>query len=361
MGKKEGSIVKLRMLVIILAVCGAAAASALPGTAVSAQLLTGAQDVVSVSGAAVTDAVSLHDAETGLPSRFRVDLSFASLEQSWGITTRMEAQTLGSPGFQTLWTRALVWGNLLENLMTVKAGLLDETAFSFTWRPWGSEIIWGSQSDGRLGLELQARPISGLSLGWVYPILTSSTALDCLSASYLAAAYEREGLGRVVGGLQLAKAANSTYAWLGADLTMLKDLSARVAAQAFYIGDATYFWLELYQEAGYSLDSLGFSVKAWEEVYARAGSSLAWQVEPAVSYAAAPFQLGVFGDAGTLLALDPNPGVAALPFGLAAGAWASLALAPSALIKLGGRWVLPDLAAAASTVQVFITFSWQVL
>jgi uncharacterized membrane protein YqgA involved in biofilm formation len=114
----------------------------------------------------------------------------------------------------------------------------------------------------------------------------------------------------------------------------------------------------VYQEAGYAFGDLGLSLKAWEEAYSLAGSSLAWQAEPAVSYTIGSVTVGMEGDLGTLLLKDPNPGVASLPFGLAAGALVSFAASPNTLMQLGGRFIMPDITVSSSTVQIFLSFVW---
>ena len=52
----------------------------------SAELDTGVQDVITFSGSAMSDAVSLYDVNTGMPSRFRIGLGVGSMDGNWGIT-----------------------------------------------------------------------------------------------------------------------------------------------------------------------------------------------------------------------------------------------------------------------------------
>jgi hypothetical protein len=340
--------------------CSAAVALAQGGPVVkvSGLLQTGFQDVTTITSTGQTDEVSLYDALSGNPTRFRIGMSLTTADGDWGITTRLDNEYLSTGGVAPSWNQALVWGTLFERLVTLKAGLLDEEAFSFTWRSWGAELIWGDQFDGNLGAELQLAPLPGLTLGYVFPILGGVTAMDSLKSSYLAAAFEVAGLGRLVGGAQLSPAINSTYAWVGADLAAVQGLILRVAAQAFYIGDTNFSWLQVYQEAGYVFGPLALTLKAWEEAYAAKNSSLAWQAEPTVSYSIGVVTVALTGAAGTLLARDPNPGASVLPFGFAAGGYASFALAPTSEIRLGGRFLMPDISVSSSTVQVFVSFVW---
>jgi hypothetical protein len=338
--------------------CGVVFAQGAPLVTLTGQLQTGVQDVVALGAGTVSDAVSLYDIESGSPSRFRVGVLFASPDGTWGISTRLDGENLAVGGLTATWNRAFVWGDLFDRLVTVKAGLLGEESFSFTWRSWGAENIWGDQFDGNLGAELQVRPLPGLLVAYVYPILNGTKALDSLESGYVAAAFEAQGIGRLVAGAQLSNAINSTSAWVGMDLTLLANFTARAAAQAFYVGDAQYSWIQVYEEAGYQLGDAGLSLKAWEEAYAAPGSALGFRIEPAAAYSFGTLTLGVVVDGGNLMAVDPNPGVAALPLGWAAGAFCAYALAPAAIIKAGCRYLVPDVSETAASLQVFASFAW---
>jgi opacity protein-like surface antigen len=306
----------------------------------------------------VSDAISLYDISSGKPSRFRIGLGVGSSDGQWGITTRLDNELLLSGGQSATWNRALVWGKLFDALMTLKAGLLDEEAFAFAWQPWGAEQIWGGQFDGKLGAEVQLTPVSGLTVGYIFPIEDGISFIDSIRGSYIAAAYAMPDLFTVVGGVQLSRADYSTDAWLGIDVKGLAGLSARLAAQAKSIGDANISWLEVYEEAGYVVAGIGLNIKAWEEVYAAADSGVGWQVEPTVSYGIGIATLGLSGDLGSLIEQDPAPGNAELPFGYAVAAFVSFALAPSSTIKIGGRYEVGDISASSSTLQTFVSYRW---
>ena len=325
----------------------------------SAELDTGAQDVIAFSGSSMSDAVSLSYAPIGIPSRFRLGLGVGSLDGNWGIATRLDSELLQAGGLAASWNRALVWGKVFDNLVTIKAGLLDEEAFAFTWRPWGVENIWGAQFDGNLGAEVQVSPISNLTLGYIFPIQDGISFTDSLKGSNVAASYAMPGMFAVVGGIQLSRAINSSDAWLGLDVKAVEGLTARVAAQAMNIGDANVGWLEVYQEAGYMIEGVGLNLKAWEELYAAANSGIGWQVEATVSYPMGIVTLTLSGDLGNLVSQDPNPSVPALqPFGIAIAPYVALALAPSSTIQAGTRFKVGDLNTSNATLQTFVSFRW---
>ena len=243
--------------------------------------------------------------------------------------------------------------------MTFKAGLLDEEAFAFSWRPWGAENIWGAQFDGSLGAEVQVRPVSGLAVGWIFPIQDGISFTDSLKGSNIAASYEMPGVFVVVGGVQLSRAVNSSDAWLGLDIDAVEGLTARVAALAMNVGDANIALLEVYQEAGYVVAGIGLNLKAWEEFYAAANSGIGWQVEPTVSYPMGIVTLALSGDLGNLVAQDPNPSVPALqPFGFAVAPSVTLAFAPSSTIQAGGRFKVGDITKSIATLQTYVSFRW---
>lgn len=325
---------------------------------ISIELDTGARDVFTFSGSSRTDAVSLYDVNSGEPSRFRVGLGVTSIDGNWGITTRLESG-LKAGGFAASWNRALVWGKVLDNLLTVKAGLLDEEAFSFTWRPWGVENIWGAQFDGNIGVELQVRPVGGLTVGYIFPIVDGVKFDNSLKGSYIAAAYEMSAVFTLVAGVQLVSVPNSSDAWLGLDVKAWEGLTARLAAQATDIGDAHTSWLEIYQEAGYILAGLGLNLKAWEEVYALADSGIGWQVETTVSYPIGIATVALTGDLGNLVAQDPNPVAPSLqPLGYAIGPSVTLALSGSSAVQGGARFKIRDVDESISTLQIFLSFRW---
>jgi hypothetical protein len=254
--------------------------------------------------------------------------------------------------------QALVWGKLFDGLVLLKSGLLDETAFQLMWRHQGTEVIWGAQFDGQVGAEIQVKPMSGLTVGAILPIANGLSILDLLSASNVGATYSIPDLMKISGGIQLAKAANSTYAWIGADWNAVPDLVARIYAQATNIGDANLSWLQLYQEAAYPVEGFTINLRAWEEFYALSKSSVGWQLEPTVSYRVGIITLALTGDIGTLLAADPNPGIASLPFGFGVGAYATFALAPTSTIAVGCYAQDPDVGMSAGTVQIYVNYRW---
>lgn len=358
---------KTSIVVLALALVGGALfAQGEPTVKISGQLQTGLRDEATINAAGVTDAVSLYDAETGNPARFRIGLSFTSADGNWGLTTRLDAGS--SPVVLPLyasWNRALAWGSLFDGLVTLKAGILDEEAFSFTWRPWGAEYVWGGQIDGELGLEAIVQPVPGLLVGYVFPIADGASFIDSVRGSTIGISYALPEFIRFVAGAKLTKQTDITLgvttgvscAWAGIDITAVKDLTARLAAQASSIGSA-YPWMQLYEEAGYAIDDLGVNLKCWEEVYTIANSGFGWQVEPTVTYALGIITIGVMGDLGTLLQLDPNPGVSPLPFGFAAGAFTSFALAPTSAIKVVCRYLMPDIGAEVSALQISVSFAW---
>ena len=64
------------------------------------------------------------------------------------------------------------------------------------------------------------------------------------------------------------------------------------------------------------------------------------------------------GDIGTLLAVDPHPGIASLPFGFGIGAYAVFALAPTSTITIGCYAEEPDVDVVASTLQFYLNYRW---
>ena len=343
---------------LLAAVVLAAGADGAPLFRITGELDTGVQDVVSMTAAGTSDSISLYDNDTGNPSRFRIGLSFTSPNGNWGLKARLDNETLLAAGtLSAAWNQALVWASFFDRLVKVKAGLLDEEAFSFTWKPYGTEVIWGDEFDGALGAEIQVQPLEGLQVGWVLPIVHGSTMLETLETSYAAVSYELPGILHVVGGLLLSPS-STTYAWAGADVLALKDLTARVAAQALNINNTYLTWLETFEELGYPFGPILVDLKGWQEVYALPNSAFAWQVEPSVSYLLGGFTFTVLFDWGTLIALDPNPGIPILPFGFAAGASAAYSLAPTSTIKIGALYKMGDVTVHSAVVQLFLSFQW---
>jgi hypothetical protein len=352
---------KKSLVLIIALVIFPTIAHAQTGDAVviNIELDTGAHDVITFSGSRTSDAVSLYDVNSGRPSRFRVGLGVGSVDGNWGITTRLDSEILQSGGLAASWNRALVWGKLFDRLVTVKAGLLDEEAFSFTWRPWGAENTWGAQFDGNIGVELQVRPVGGLEVGYILPVEDGARFSNSLMGSYFAAAYEMPAVFSVVAGVQLASTPHSSDAWLGLDVKAWEGVTARLAALAENIGGAKTSWLEIYQEAGYVLAGVGLNLKAWEEVYALADSGVGWQVEATVSYPIGIATVALSGDLGNLVAQDPNPAIPTLqPLGCAIASSVAFALAASSTVQVGGRFKVGDFDVSRSTLEIFVSFRW---
>ena len=349
---------KTSLLLVLLFVGLLSYGEGAPVVTITGLLQTGLQDVVSFTGSKVTDAVSPYDVDSGKPSRFRIGLGFISPDFNLGITARLGSDGLTGGGMAPNWDQALVWGKLLDGWVLLKAGLLDEIAFEVVWRHRGTRVEWGAQFDGQLGAEIQVNPIPGLTIGSILPIANGLSFLDVLSASNIAATFSMPDLMKVSGGIQLAKAANSAYAWFGADLKAVPNLLARIYAQATNIGDAELSWLQVYQEAAYPVAGITINLRAWEEFYALANSSVGWQLEPTVSYPIGIVTLALTGDIGTLLAADPNPGIASLPFGFGVGAYAVFALAPTSTITVGCYTEEPDVNVVASTLQFYLNYRW---
>jgi hypothetical protein len=350
---------KAILLPLVLTFVGALCqAEGAPLITMTAELQTGLRDIISFAGSTVSDAVSLYDIDSGNPSRFRIGLGFTSQDSNWGITTRLDSESLAGPNMGASWNQALVWGKLFDGLVLLKSGLLDETAFRLLWRHQGMEVIWGAQFDGQLGAEIQVKPLSGLTVGAILPIANGLSMLDLVSASNIAATYSMPGFMNVSGGIQLAKAANSAYAWIGADWNAVPNLVARIYAQATNIGDANLSWLQIYQEAAYPVEGFTINLRAWEEFYALANSSVGWQLEPTVSYPIGIVTLALTGDIGSLLAADPHPGVASLPFGFGVGTYAVFALAPTSTIALGCYAGQPDVSISAGALQFYVNYRW---
>jgi hypothetical protein len=339
------------------AVVLAAVADEAPVFRVTGQLETGVQDVIRYSSDGVTDAVSLYDNDTGSSSRFRIGFTVTGADDTWGIVTRLDNETLSNGGLVATWNQALLWGNLFDKVVTVKAGLLDEEGFSFTWKPWGAENIWGNQFDGNLGLEIQLAPIDGIRLGYVFPILDGTRFEDAVSGSYAAATILIPDVFRMSMGTALGLP-YSTYAWLGADLLAVRDLTVRVAGQLTNIGSPFLGILEIFQEAGYHFAGFEVLLMGWEEFYAAPDSDVGWQLEPSVGYTLGQFTFTLVGDIGNLLANDPAPGNLALPFGYAIGGVVSFAPVSTCTLQVGARYNDPSYLSSATTLQIFVAFQW---
>jgi hypothetical protein len=343
--------------VLICSLVLAAGADGTPVFRITGQLETGVQDVIRSSSAGLTDAISLYDNDSGTSSRFRIRFTVTGAEGNWGIVTRLDNEALANGGLVATWNQALLWGSLFDKVVTVKAGLLDEEGFSFTWKPWGAENIWGNQFDGNLGVELQLAPVEGLTLAYVFPILDGTRFEDALGGSYAAATFLVPDVFRMSAGTALGLP-YSTTAWLGADLIAVRDLTVRVAGQLTDIGSPFLGILEIFQQAGYRFLGFSIEVMGWEEFYSALNSDIGWQLEPSVSYTLGQFTFKIVGDVGTLLANDPAPGNPALPFGFAVGTVISFALAPTCTIQAGARFFDPVYFYSATTFQSFIAFQW---
>jgi hypothetical protein len=344
-------------LLLFSSVVLAAGADGAPVFRVTGQLETGVQDVIRFSSAGVTDSISLYDNDSGTSSRFRIGFTVTGADGTWGIVTRLDNETLSNGGLSATWNQALLWGSMFDKVVTVKAGLLDEEGFSFTWKPWGVENIWGNQFDGNLGIELQLAPIDGILVGYVFPILDGTRFEDALGSSYAAATVLIPDVFRMSAGTALGLP-YSTYAWFGADLLAVQDLTVRVAGQLTNIGSPFLGILEIFQEAGYRFAGFAVNLMGWEEFYAAPDSDVGWQLEPSVAYTLGQFTFKLVGDIGTLLANDPGPGNPALPFGYAIGTVVSYAPVSTCTIQVGARFYDPIYLYSATTLQVFVAFQW---
>lgn len=281
---------KLIVLLLALAMVGAVSAQAAapaPALTFNGYLNTG-MEYDSTTGFAY-----LWNADTGNNTRVRLNAVYTN--GNFGLNFRLQNSDVGGSMSGQLFGQALVWGNLFNNMVTYKAGRLNDYTWATSWNAWGN-------FDGQTGFQVQVKPVKGLNLGFFVPLAATKTVLatDALKAANVAAKYTADGVGSFLAHLDLGTTTNALI--LGANITAVKDLTAWFEARATdltAIGTTT----KIVEYLSYAMGDLAVGVYADQVL----GATLGWTVAPEVSYVLGGNEYGLsvtFDDTG-YFGVDP--------------------------------------------------------
>jgi len=279
---------KLIVLLLALAMVGAVSAQAAapapaPALTFSGYLNTGFQYDTG------TDLVSLYGAYAGQISRLRLNAAYTNGD--FGVNFRYQSNdSATAPAVG----QALVWGNLFNNMVTFKAGKLNDYTWATPYNSFGN-------FDGKTGIQVQVKPVAGLNFGVFVPVTAAgATPINTFKDMSIAGKYSAAGLADFLVNLNLGAAANELIG--SVNVTAVKDLTAIVEADITDITDvANTLYLDEY--LSYAMGDL--SVGAYiDQTF---GTPFAWSVTPEVDYVMGNVELyaSFMYDSGNAWSFDP--------------------------------------------------------
>jgi hypothetical protein len=140
----------LAILMVLAMVTGVAFAQDAPALTFSGAIKTGVQ--ITSGDSAEDGAVIAYNDDAGKISRF--DLKGDYTDGDFGVSFRIRADDFVTPKLSF----GYVWGNVFSNMVTFKAGNIDDGA-------WATEGDDGFDVADGLGLQLQVKPIEGVNFG----------------------------------------------------------------------------------------------------------------------------------------------------------------------------------------------------
>lgn len=350
--------------------------------------------------------------DSGNAGRFRLGIAITAPDGTFGFISRMEGDSglIGNPGNNSsagAWSmgfnRFLGWANVLNNMLTLKAGILDESLF------WTANRNWGGWLDGAAGIEAMVKPMPGLAISYYLPAPISmgpmglGTAvaysgsnylLDAFQGSSIQAAYSMANTVNIVAGYHFfaanayvsASQYQTGYAWAGVDVTAIPNVTARVEAQLVNIGSSTVGADDFFLEGAYVMGALKVDVGAWIYSFAASNSDLGYDIEPNVSYDLGYIKVGVMGDIGNMFGYGlysgplesaalkgPIDGADGIPF-LSAGAghsntkmdadvgpYIAIPIGTGSSVNAGFLYTIGDLSNDAGTsggAAIYVDFRW---
>jgi len=332
-----------KALVVLLALTfvGAIAFADVTPLKITGSLETGAA-YVSLKG---EDAMwNAYDNDSGHAARGTLGIAFTAADGNWGLITRLDTEGIvGTPGAQGNTgnlaiglDRAVLWGNVLPGMLTLKAGVLDEETFATENEGWGNYL------DGAVGLEALVTPMPGLTVGYMVPINAGAPASDLNSLSVAAGtgnisgrgtaaesfatsavllAYNMPNLANVLVGFRFgtqdgalgAVPTQSGYLWGGFSLKAIPNLLARLEVLYQHLGDSDLGDATVLEEGAYTMGPLVVDLAMFQDFFAKKqlNSQIRYNFRPNVSYNLGMATVGIGIDYGTEASY--NWGVLGLP------------------------------------------------
>jgi len=318
-----------KALVVLLALTfvGALAFADVTPLKITGSIETGAA-FVSVKGAEMT--WGAYDNDSGHAARTTLGIAFTTPDGNWGIISRLDAEGIvGTPGAQgnsgnylVGLDRAVLWGNVLPGMLTLKAGVLDEETFATENEGWGNYL------DGAVGLEALVTPSPGLTVGYMVPMANSAgatdlnaaavivgngqntlagngSAVDAFSTSAVLLAYNIPDLANVVAGFRFGTGTAASvptqtgYLWGGVSVKAIPNLLARLEVLYANLGNSTSGDITILEEVGYTMGPLVLDLAMFQDIFSASGSSVAYNFRPNVTYDLGMAKVGVGIDYGT--------------------------------------------------------------
>jgi len=340
---------KLLVVLLALTAVGAIAFADVTPLKITGSLETGAA-YVSIKGAG-NAMWNAYDNDSGHQARGTLGIAFTAPDGNWGLITRLDTEGIvGTPGAQGNsgnlaigLDRAVLWGNVMPGMLTLKAGVLDEETFATENEGWGNYL------DGAVGLEALVTPAPGLTLGYMVPINSGApsgdlnsftvglgsgniagngTANDAFATSAVLFAYNAPNLANFLAGYRFGTQnavggyvpTQSGYFWGGASLKAIPNLLARLEVLYQHLGNSDTGDATILEEAAYTMGPLVVDLAMFQDYFAKKqlNSQLRYNFRPNVAYNLGQATVGVGIDYGTEASY--NWGVIGLPgAGSAAG------------------------------------------
>jgi len=306
-----------KALVVLLALtCLSAAVFAdVNPLAITGSLETGVAFVIPHSGPGIA---RLYDNDSGNAARLLLGINFTSPDGNWGVITRLDAEGLvgnnsaeGKSGSTIAgFDRALLWGNVVPGLLTLKGGVLDEEAYAT------ENEGWGNFTDNAVGMEVVVKPTAGLQVSYFLPVANatdytvggapllfnasnwagSGSMNDAFAASTFALAYAMPNMANIVLGYRNGTGTatgvdqKTGYFWGGFSLKAVPNVLARLEVQAVNLGAANgvagYGALE---EGAYTIGAAGAGqivpdIVIIEDILSGSGNKVLYTIRPSVTY-----------------------------------------------------------------------------
>jgi len=281
---------KLIVLLLAFAMVGGvfaqAAAAPAPALVFSGYLNTGFQYD------STTGDLYLYNKDAGNMTRLRWNADYTNGD--FGVHFRLQNSDVGVTTGTQLFTQALVWGNLFNKMVYFKVGKLNDYTWATAYNSWGGY-------DGKLGFQVQLKPVAGLNAGFIVPLTTGGVDLaDQFKDMIIAGKYTADGVGTFLAQLNLGLTANQLI--LGADISAIKDLTLNIEANFADLADVANT-LTIDEYLSYAMGDLAVGIWAEEAL----GATFYWAVAPEVSYTMGKTELGasVTYDSTNAYSIDP--------------------------------------------------------
>ena len=195
----------------------------------------------------------------------RVRLTGAYTLEDAGAIFRLQSNDFAAPTF----TQALVWGNLLDKMVTYKVGKLNDYTMATYWNSYGA-------TDAKTGAQFLLKPVAGLVASVFLPVNATADTLSVMSKGIaLAASSSIEGVVALLAGGNFLADTKTMFAQI--DVTAVENLAATAE---IYIADFDDIAPVLELDVSYALDALTIGLHNTDTF----ATDLAWYVDPYVDY-----------------------------------------------------------------------------